>query len=115
MKTFLLIAIVLLLLALDWAASHEMLKGEASLYGEYGIVSSSVIAFGVLFLVRLTGLTQLGAKTPAERRPEHARPESIEGSNGRLKAVSKPRFGERSAVRWSSVALSSGAHRRVSR
>jgi hypothetical protein len=91
MKSFLLIAIVLLLLALDWAASHDILKGEASLYGEYGIVSFSVMAFGVLFLVRLTGLTRRGAKTPAERRPEHARPESIEGSKSRLKAVSKQR------------------------
>ena len=47
------IAIVLLLLALDWAAIHDILKGEPNLYAEYGMIVFSVIVVGVLILVRL--------------------------------------------------------------
>jgi hypothetical protein len=80
MKSFLLIGIVLFLLALDWAAQHHILSGEPNLHGGYGMIMLSVIVSAILILTRLTGLTQLRAKMPAGRRPEHARPESIEGS-----------------------------------
>ena len=46
----------------------------------------------------MTELTQLAAKTPVERCPERACPEFTEGPKGRLKAISKPSVGERSAV-----------------
>jgi hypothetical protein len=53
MKTIILIAIVLLLLALDWAALHDILRGEPNLYAEYGMFVFSVIVFGLLSLVAL--------------------------------------------------------------
>lgn len=53
MKTVLLIGIVVLLLALDWAALHDILKGEPNLYAEYGMILFSVIVFGVMILIGL--------------------------------------------------------------
>ncbi len=53
MKTILLISIVVLLLALDWAALHDILKGEPNLYAEYGITAFSVIVFGAMIFIGL--------------------------------------------------------------
>ena len=53
MKTVLLIGMVALLLALDWAALHDILKGEPNLYAEYGMILFSIIVFGVLILTQL--------------------------------------------------------------
>ncbi|MGB3904070.1 MAG: hypothetical protein WBB22_04045 [Anaerolineae bacterium] len=53
MRDIVLIAIVLILLALDWAALHDILKGEPDLYGEYGMLVFSAIVFGVLTFARL--------------------------------------------------------------
>ncbi len=48
MKALLLMAVVLVLLALDWAALHDISKGEPNLYGEYGMLVFSAIVFGLL-------------------------------------------------------------------
>ncbi|MFQ5886250.1 MAG: hypothetical protein ACE5II_03340 [Anaerolineae bacterium] len=53
MKTVLLIGMVVLLLALDWAALHDILKGEPNLYAEYGMILFSIIIFGGMILVGL--------------------------------------------------------------
>jgi len=43
------VGIVLLLLALDWAALHDILKGEPNPYLEYGMVVFSLVIFGIMF------------------------------------------------------------------
>jgi len=48
MRDIVLIAIVLILLALDWAALHDILKGEPNLYGEYGMLMLSTMLFTAL-------------------------------------------------------------------
>lgn len=53
MKTVLLMGIVVLLLALDWAALHDILKGEPNLYAEYGMIVFSIIIFGVIIFIGL--------------------------------------------------------------
>lgn len=53
MKTIILIAIVLLWLALDWAALHDILRGEPNLYAEYGMIVFNVVVFGLLILFGL--------------------------------------------------------------
>ncbi len=53
MKTVLLIGMVVLLLALDWAALHDILKGEPNLYAEYGMILFSIVIFGVMIFVGL--------------------------------------------------------------
>lgn len=53
MKTVLLIGIVVLLLALDWAALHDILKGEPNLYAEYGMILFSIMIFGVMIFIGL--------------------------------------------------------------
>ncbi len=53
MKTILLIGIVVLLLALDWAALHDIMKGEPNLYAEYGMILFSMIIFGVMIFIGL--------------------------------------------------------------
>jgi len=53
MKTILLTVLSAFLLALDWAALHDILKGEPDLYGEYRTLVLSGIVFGVLVLVGL--------------------------------------------------------------
>ena len=53
MKTVLLIGMVMLLLALDWAALHDILKGEPNLYAEYGMILFSTIVFGVMIFIGL--------------------------------------------------------------
>ena len=44
---------VALLLALDWAALHDILKGEPNLYAEYGMILFSIMVFGVLIFTQL--------------------------------------------------------------
>ncbi len=53
MKTVLLIGVVVLLLALDWAALHDILKGEPNLYAEYVVLLFSTIVFGVMIFIGL--------------------------------------------------------------
>ncbi|MCJ7667978.1 MAG: hypothetical protein MUP04_06835 [Anaerolineae bacterium] len=55
MKTVLLIGMVLLLLALDWAALHDILKGGPNLHAEYGMILFSVIVFGALIFIWMRG------------------------------------------------------------
>jgi hypothetical protein len=55
MKTVLLIGMVVLLLALDWAALHDILKGEPNLYAEYGMILFSIVIFGVMIFIGLRG------------------------------------------------------------
>ena len=45
--------IVVLLLALDWAALHDILKGEPNLYAEYTMIVFSTIIFGVMIFIGL--------------------------------------------------------------
>jgi len=52
-KTIVLTAIVVLLLALDWAALHDILKSEPDLYLEYAIVMFSMIVFGLMIFITL--------------------------------------------------------------
>ncbi|MFQ6114980.1 MAG: hypothetical protein ACE5NG_13020 [bacterium] len=52
MKIILLIVIVLALLALDWAALHDILKkNEPNLYAEYGMIILSVVIFGIMIFM----------------------------------------------------------------
>lgn len=55
MKAILLLVIVVVLLALDWAALHDILKGEPNLYAEYGMIILSVIIFGIMAFIGLKG------------------------------------------------------------
>ena len=41
--------VVVILLALDWAALHDIIKGEANPIFEYAIVALSLVIFGLLF------------------------------------------------------------------
>lgn len=51
LRTALLTALVVLLLALDWAALHDILKGnEPSYRMEYAILAFSLMVFGVMAL-----------------------------------------------------------------
>lgn len=51
MKTLLLMGATLLLLALDWAALHDILKGNETDYSlEYGMLATSLVLFGALIL-----------------------------------------------------------------
>ncbi len=52
-RVLLLVAVVLVLLALDWATLHDILKGEPNLYGEYGMLVFSAIVFGLLAIAGL--------------------------------------------------------------
>jgi len=44
---------IIVLLALDWAALHDILKGEADVWAEYTTVLLSLVIFGALLLRRL--------------------------------------------------------------
>jgi hypothetical protein len=55
MKTVLLIGMVLLLLALDWATLHDILKGEPNLYAEYGMILFSAMIFGAMIFIGMRG------------------------------------------------------------
>jgi hypothetical protein len=51
MKTILCTCLFPLLLALDWTALHNILKGEPNLNAEYGMLALSATAFaGMAFL-----------------------------------------------------------------
>jgi len=52
-KTSLLISSVALLLALDWAALHDILKGEPNLYAECGMVVLSMVIFVAMIFTGL--------------------------------------------------------------
>lgn len=47
------ISVIVILLALDWAALHDILKGEPNPYLEYGIVVFSIIIFGAMVFIGL--------------------------------------------------------------
>jgi len=53
MRTILLLGLIALLLALDWAALHDILKGEPDPYMEYGMVLLSVAMFGLVIFIKL--------------------------------------------------------------
>lgn len=44
-------AVVVLLLALDWAALHDILKGEPDTYAEYAMVLLSLATFAAMALI----------------------------------------------------------------
>lgn len=48
MNKIFLIGIVLVLLAFDLAALHDITSGEPDVYGEYGILLFSAIIFGAI-------------------------------------------------------------------
>ena len=52
-KIIVLTAIVLILLALDWAALHDILKGEPNLYLEYAVVMFSIILISAVIFITL--------------------------------------------------------------
>ena len=52
-KAVLITVAVVILLALDWAALHDILKGEPDLSSEYAVVVSSALIFGAMFVVWL--------------------------------------------------------------
>jgi hypothetical protein len=49
-KKIILIPVILILLALDWAALHDILKGEQNLLAEYGMLLLSMIIFTVILI-----------------------------------------------------------------
>jgi hypothetical protein len=55
MKIVLLIGTVVLLLALDSAALHDILKGEPNLYAEYGMILFSAMIFGAMIFIGMRG------------------------------------------------------------
>jgi len=48
MKTTALLLLVIVLLALDWAGLHDILKGEPNVVLEYGLLGFSLVVFGSL-------------------------------------------------------------------
>lgn len=65
MKTILAIAMTMLLLALDWAALHDILKGEPDPYAEYIILLVSIMAFAVMAFIGVRGRgKKVGGHTP---------------------------------------------------
>lgn len=48
MKTAALLVVVIALLALDWAALHDIFKGEPNVVLEYGLLGFSLVVFGSL-------------------------------------------------------------------
>ncbi len=48
MKTAVLLVVVIVLLALDWAALHDILKGEPNVVLEYGLLGFSLVVIGSL-------------------------------------------------------------------
>jgi len=46
MKTAASIVVVIVLLALDWAALHNILKGEPNVVLEYGLLGFSLVVIG---------------------------------------------------------------------
>ena len=58
MKTILMVVAVLLLLATDWAALHDIIKGEPDPYLEYGFLGFSLIVFGLMIYSGIRGKKQ---------------------------------------------------------
>lgn len=54
-KIIVLTAIVLILLALDWAALHDIFRGEPNLYLEYAVVMFSIILISAVIFTALRG------------------------------------------------------------
>jgi len=52
-KIIVLTAIVLILLALEWTALHDILKGEPNLYLEYAVVIFSIILISAVIFITL--------------------------------------------------------------
>ena len=52
-KIIVLTAIALILLALDWAALHDIFKGEPNLYLEYAVVVFSIILISAVVFIML--------------------------------------------------------------
>ncbi len=50
MKELSVVGIVALLVAVDWAALYDIVKGEPDPYAEYGMAVFSVVAFGVMIV-----------------------------------------------------------------
>ena len=49
-KNLLIPAVIIIFLALDWAALNDILKGnEPNYFAEYGMLSLSLIVFGAIF------------------------------------------------------------------
>jgi len=59
MKKIILIGIVVVLLLLDMAALHDILKGEPDLYGEYGMILFSLIVFASFIVAGLRGKNKI--------------------------------------------------------
>ncbi|MCX6162707.1 MAG: hypothetical protein NTV87_15405 [Ignavibacteriae bacterium] len=59
MKKIILTGIVVVLLLLDMAALHDILKGEPDLYGEYGMILFSLIVFASLIVAGLNGKNKI--------------------------------------------------------
>jgi hypothetical protein len=59
MKKIILAGIVVVLLLLDMAALHDILKGEPDLYGEYGMILFSLIVFASLIVAGLSGKNKI--------------------------------------------------------
>ncbi|MCX6162832.1 MAG: hypothetical protein NTV87_16045 [Ignavibacteriae bacterium] len=59
MKKIILTGIVVVLLLLDMAALHDILKGEPDLYGEYGMILFSLIVFASLIVAGLSGKNKI--------------------------------------------------------
>lgn len=52
-KIIVLTAIVLILLALEWVALHDIFKGEPNLYLEYAVVIFSIILISTVIFITL--------------------------------------------------------------
>jgi hypothetical protein len=59
MKKIILTGIVVVLLLLDMAALHDILKGEPDLNGEYGMILFSLIVFASLIVAGLSGKNKI--------------------------------------------------------
>lgn len=53
MKKFLLPFLIILLLALDLAAFHDILAGEPQVFEEYAVIIFSIIVFTLILIWRL--------------------------------------------------------------
>ncbi len=53
MRGLIFTAMAVALLALDWAAIHDILKGEPDTFGEYGMLAFSLIAFSAMAFIGL--------------------------------------------------------------
>jgi hypothetical protein len=52
-KKILIVFVVAVLLALDWAALHDIIKGEENAALEYIMILFSIAAFGLLIFYRI--------------------------------------------------------------